>query len=88
MSISDDTSSLWGAPVPTGKLTDDPTVESALQKDMMIRDIVQLREGLQGLLVRITEVGEENRKLGKDNEMLGVYIDNLSVRNVRRSYIC
>ena len=43
----------------------------------MIKDIVSLRDGLRGLMVKVTEVESENERLRKDNEMLGVYIDNL-----------
>ena len=55
----------------------EPTVASALEKERVIKDIIQLRDGLRGLLVRVTEVEVENERLAKDNEMLGVYIDNL-----------
>ncbi|WWC59718.1 uncharacterized protein I303_102280 [Kwoniella dejecticola CBS 10117] len=60
----------------------EPTVESALEKEQVIKDILQLRDGLRGLLVRITEVEGHNEKLAKDNEMLSVYIDNLTRNSV------
>lgn len=64
----------WGsAPVADSE----PSVESALEKERIIKDILSLRDGLRGLLVRVTEVEGENERLGKDNEMLSVYIDNL-----------
>lgn len=56
---------------------EEPTVESTLAKERIIKDIVQLRDGLRGLLVRVTEVEGETDKLRKDNEFLGTYIDNL-----------
>ena len=55
----------------------DPTVESTIEKERIIRDIIQLRDGLRGLLVRVTEIEGETERLGRDNEMLSVYIDNL-----------
>ncbi|KAK8847635.1 hypothetical protein IAR55_005494 [Kwoniella newhampshirensis] len=60
----------------------EPTVESALEKERVLRDIVTLRDGLRGLSVRITEVDSENDKLTRDNEMLSVYIDNLTRKSV------
>jgi hypothetical protein len=65
----------WGAN-PTTETTE-PTVESALEKEKVIKDILQLRDGLRGLMVRVGEVEGENDKLAKDNEMLSTYIDNL-----------
>jgi hypothetical protein len=53
------------------------TLESALQKEKVIKDILQLRDGLRGLMARVGEVEGENDKLAKDNEMLSTYIDNL-----------
>ncbi len=69
----DENTSPWAAPASTPI----PTVESALEKERIIKDIVSLRDGLRGLLVRVTEVEGETEKLGRDNEMLAVYIDNL-----------
>lgn len=63
----------WGAS-PSGP---EPTVESALEKERVIKDILQLRDGLRGLMVRVTEVEGENDKLARDNDMLSTYIDNL-----------
>ncbi|WWD21722.1 hypothetical protein CI109_106209 [Kwoniella shandongensis] len=68
--------------VPTSTDISEPTVESALEKERVIKDIITLRDGLRGLLVRITEVDGENEKLTKDNEMLSVYIDNLTRNSV------
>lgn len=59
---------------------DDPqdvSVASALEKETVIKDVVSLRDGLRGLMVRLTEVQGENEALKRDNEMLAVYIDNL-----------
>jgi hypothetical protein len=64
----------WGTPATE---TIEPTVESALEKERVIKDILQLRDGLRGLLVRVGEVDGENDKLARDNEMLSTYIDNL-----------
>ena len=71
----DETASPWATPAAAP--TSEPTVESALEKERIIKDIVQLRDGLRGLLVRVTEVEGETERLAKDNEMLSVYIDNL-----------
>lgn len=73
-SLPDDTASPWGAPPPPAPA---PTVESALEKERVIKDIVSLRDGLRGLLVRVTEVEGDTDKLERDNQMLSVYIDNL-----------
>lgn len=74
--FDDDSASPWSAPAPT--IPDsEPSVASALEKEQVIKDIVSLRDGLRGLMVRITEVEGENERLHKDNEMLAVYIDNL-----------
>lgn len=67
----------WGPPAVSSAPAAEPTVQSALAKERTIKDIVQLRDGLRGLLVRITEVEGETDKLKKDNEFLGTYIDNL-----------
>lgn len=65
----------WGAS-PSIEPTE-PTVESALKKERVIKDILQLRDGLRGLVVRVGEVDTENDKLARDNDMLSTYIDNL-----------
>jgi hypothetical protein len=65
----------WGTSPVTE--TAEPTIESALEKEKVIKDILQLRDGLRGLMVRVGEVDGENDKLAKDNEMLSTYIDNL-----------
>lgn len=72
----------WGAPppVPAAAKQDspqEPTVESTLEKERIIKDVIQLRDGLRGLLVRTAEVEKETDKLSKDNEFLATYIDNL-----------
>ncbi|ORX35924.1 hypothetical protein BD324DRAFT_651836 [Kockovaella imperatae] len=71
----------WGAPSVTPREAE-PTVESALEKERIIKDIVQLRDGLRGLMVRVTEVEGDTEKLAKDNELLSVYIDNLTRNSV------
>jgi hypothetical protein len=73
-SLSDQ--SAWGTDLSPQPL-EEPTVETALEKEKLIKDIVSLRDGLRGLLVRAHEVEGETEKLAKDNEMLGLYIDNL-----------
>lgn len=65
----------WGAS-PTDSSAE-PTVESALEKEKIIKDIITLRDGLRGLLVRITEVEGDNDKLKRENEMLATYVENL-----------
>jgi len=75
-SFSDESSSPWAVSEPTDQQTG-PGVASAVEKERIIKDIVTLRDGLRGLMVRVTEVENENERLKKDNEMLGVYIDNL-----------
>lgn len=75
----------WGAPppAPASKATDaaagasEPTVESTLAKERIIKDVIQLRDGLRELMVRTSEVEKETDKLKKDNEFLATYIDNL-----------
>ncbi|WVQ79821.1 hypothetical protein IAT38_001921 [Cryptococcus sp. DSM 104549] len=67
----------WSTPSSTAPAAE-PTVESALEKEKVIKDILTLRDGLRGLMVRISEVEGENDKLGKDNEMLSVYVENLT----------
>jgi hypothetical protein len=65
----------WGAsPI---ERAPEPTVESALEKEKVIKDIITLRDGLRGLLVRITEVEGDNDKLKRENEMLATYMENL-----------
>lgn len=80
--FTDDTSP-WAAPA-FPEASPEPTVESALEKERLIKDILGIRDGLRGLLVRVTEVENENEKLKRDNEMLSVYIDNLYV--LKRQY--
>jgi hypothetical protein len=65
----------WGASASSEPT--EPTVESALEKERVIKDILQLRDGLRGLVVRVGEVDTENDKLARDNDMLSTYIDNL-----------
>jgi hypothetical protein len=57
----------------------EPTVETALAKERTIKDIISLRDGLRGLMVRVTEVENDNDKLAKENEMLAQYMENLCV---------
>ena len=64
---------------PTSSTEDTNAVTSALAKERTIKDILQLRDGLRSLLVRIDESERETEKLGRENEMLGEYIDNLCV---------
>ncbi|CAK9779731.1 hypothetical protein CC85DRAFT_285195 [Cutaneotrichosporon oleaginosum] len=71
----------WGAP-PTVAPSSEPTVQSALAKEKALKEIISLRDGLRGLLVRITEVEGETDKLKKDNDFLGTYIDNLTRNTV------
>lgn len=66
----------WGAS-PVSTPIEEPSVASAVAKEHTIKDIVSLRDGLRGLLVRVTEVEAENEKLGKENEMLAQYMENL-----------
>jgi len=66
----------WSVPVSTDP-SNEPSVESALEKERIVNDIFSLRDGLRGLMVRVTEVEGETDRLKRDNEMLGVYIDNL-----------
>ena len=56
---------------------DEPGVATAIEKEKTINEIITLRDSLRGLMVRVTEVETENRKLGKENEMLSLYMDNL-----------
>lgn len=72
-SITD--ASPW-ATSPTDNVVE-PTIESALEKEKVIKDILQLRDGLRGMMVRVHETDVDNEKLAKDNEMLSLYIDNL-----------
>lgn len=65
----------WGSSQP--ELSPQDTVAAAIEKERIIKDILSLRDGLRGLMVRVTEVESENDRLKKDNEMLAVYIDNL-----------
>ena len=67
----------WANPIPTAHASNEPSVESALEKERIVKDIISLRDGLRGLMVRMTEVEGETERLKRDNEMLGVYIDNL-----------
>jgi hypothetical protein len=69
----------WAAPSSDAV---EPSIETTLEKERIIKDILSLRDGLRGLLVRVTEVERETDKLKRDNEMLGVYIDNLYVQSV------
>jgi hypothetical protein len=55
----------------------EPSVASAVEKEKTINEIITLRDGLRGLMVRVTEVEAENKKLAKENEMLSLYMDNL-----------
>lgn len=73
--LPDEAASPWGAP--PSATTTMPSVESALEKEKIIKDIISLRDGLRGLLVRVTEVEGETEKLERDNQMLSTYIDNL-----------
>ena len=77
--LPDDASSPWETPIAAPHPSSEPTVQSALEKERVIKDILSLRDGLRGLMVRLTEVEGENDELGRDNEMLGIYIDNLCV---------
>lgn len=49
------------------------------RKEKVIKDILSLRDGLRGLMVRLSEVEEENDKLAKENETLSLYVENLYV---------
>jgi hypothetical protein len=78
MSFNSITDNAWGSALPADSPTSaEPSIETALQKEKIIKDILTLRDGLRGLMVRVTEVEGETEKLAKDNDMLSVYIDNL-----------
>ena len=81
--FSDDDQSPWSAALSTANTPEEPSVASALEKEKVIKDVLTLRDGLRGLMVRMTEVEGEIEQLGRDNEMLAVYIDNLYVH-----YLC
>lgn len=73
----EDASSPWSTQPPPADPSPEPGIESALEKERIVKDILSLRDGLRGLILRVLEVEGENERLGRDNEMLGVYIDNL-----------
>lgn len=82
--IDSEIAGAWGAPSAERKgqptaasASSEPTVESSLAKEHIIKDIIQLRDGLRGLLLRTSEVEKETDKLKKDNDFLATYIDNL-----------
>lgn len=56
---------------------DEPSVASAVEKEKTIQEIIRLRDGLRDIMVRVTDVEGENKKLAKENEMLSLYMDNL-----------
>ncbi|KAI9636101.1 uncharacterized protein MKK02DRAFT_44802 [Dioszegia hungarica] len=70
----------WAAPAAENAA--EPTVASALEKEKTIKDIMTLRDGLRGLLVRVTEVEADNDKLKRENEMLATYVENLTRNSV------
>ncbi|ORY21244.1 hypothetical protein BCR39DRAFT_488462 [Naematelia encephala] len=82
LSFADEAASPWATPNNRITSAAEPSVESTLEKERVIKDILALRDGLRGLLVRVTEVEGENDRLKRDNEMLGVYIDNLTRNSV------
>lgn len=78
-SFPDESRSPWSnTTIPTGIPTE-PSVESALEKERVIKDIISLRDGLRGFMLRVTEVEGETDRLKRDNEMLRIYIVNLYV---------
>ncbi|TYJ53611.1 hypothetical protein B9479_005759 [Cryptococcus floricola] len=70
----------WATPEPSA--APEPSVESALEKEKILKDILTLRDGLRGLMVRVSEVEGENDKLAQENETLGLYVENLTRNSV------
>ncbi|ODO08564.1 hypothetical protein L198_00294 [Cryptococcus wingfieldii CBS 7118] len=70
----------WATPEPSA--APEPSVESALEKEKILKDILTLRDGLRGLMVRVSEVEGENDKLAQENETLSLYVENLTRNSV------
>ncbi|KAJ8502909.1 hypothetical protein ONZ45_g11325 [Pleurotus djamor] len=76
MSFSFDDQVGWGAPSPqTGDI-----IQDALKKEKVIKEIIASQEDLRVLLERVKTTQKEINKLTSDNEVLQMYIDNLTVQ--------
>ncbi|KAL7006234.1 hypothetical protein EMMF5_004120 [Cystobasidiomycetes sp. EMM_F5] len=53
-------------------------LESALEKEKTIKDIMSVQEGLKALLSRIEDVTEENQRLTDENATLQLYVENMT----------
>jgi len=69
----------WTNTRPTEEI--DPS--SIVEKEAVIKEILNIQEGLRALLERVEEVDVECDKMKGSNEILQTYIDNLTRNNVR-----
>ncbi|PVG03437.1 hypothetical protein CPB86DRAFT_367400 [Serendipita vermifera] len=67
--------SAWGS---VSQAAPGDILRDAMRKEAIIKEIVSAQEDLRALLGRVQSVQEEVDKLLSGNEMLQVYIENLS----------
>merc|ERR1712093_596266 len=53
-------------------------LQTVLEKEKVIKDIMTTQEGLRALLDRINEVTDDIKKLSEENATLQIYLDNMT----------
>lgn len=72
----------WGALSASVQETD--LVSQAIRKEKIIKEIKAGQEGLQAMLAKVQAVQKDVDKLTSSNEMLQMYIDNLTKQMAKR----
>ncbi|KAM0749024.1 hypothetical protein T439DRAFT_327516 [Meredithblackwellia eburnea MCA 4105] len=74
--------SSWGGTAPEEPEPEaDIDPASVLKKEKVVREIVEMQDGLKALIERVEAVQTEGAKLRAGNETLQTYIDNLTRTN-------
>ncbi|EKM79417.1 hypothetical protein AGABI1DRAFT_128569 [Agaricus bisporus var. burnettii JB137-S8] len=72
----------WGA-VP-GRAEGTDLVTQAIKKEKLIKEIQASQEGLRAMLAKVQAVQKDVDKLSSGNEVLQMYIDNLTQQMAKR----
>lgn len=72
----------WG--VLSASVQETDLVSQAIRKEKIIKEIKAGQEGLQAMLAKVQAVQKDVDKLTSSNEMLQMYIDNLTKQMAKR----
>jgi len=89
MASADDTTTEQSKPVdrdlPSANLKNDADQESPEEKYKLIKQAIELQEGLKALVQRVESVKNDHDQIQSGNQVLQTYISNLMSSNVLSS---